>query len=417
MQTIKKSRRFCREGISVAGVLFLCIALPAIATAQTSYTVIDLGTLGGTFSDAIGLNANTEIVGGSTLAGDMVFHGFVWRGGALTDIGTLGGPNSVAFAINGADQVVGISETTSTSGNPILCFSTTQGCRPFVWQNGAFTELPTLGGNNGGAVAINSHGLVGGAAEIAPVDPNTGFRIAHSALWRKGAVVADLGTLGGFNSVVQALNEFGQTVGASEISTVPNPPVHAYLWERGVIRDLGTLGGPNSVALGINNQSGDTETNHTLVVGIADLTGGTQSDAFLWEDGSMRDLGTLGGTFSIAFAVNSKAQVVGGANLSGDTIEHAFIWQDGVMTDLNGLVTGDSDLQLLEAHAVTAARQIVGMALQNSTGHIHAFLLTPSNGTPRVTKGFTALPDSALSFLRNRRPRWMRPAIKLLGPK
>jgi probable HAF family extracellular repeat protein len=406
-------RKYCKFSFGMATLVLLSLGT---AAAQTAYTVTDLGTLGGTFSVAVGLNHNTEIVGVSTLAGDTAFHGFLWQNSLLTDIGTLGGPDSTAAAINEADQIVGISETGGTDGNPILCFSATQSCGPFVWQNGAFTELPTLGGNNGGAVAINSHGLVGGAAEIASIDPNTGFRIVHSALWRRSVVVADLGTLGGFNSVVQAINEFGQTVGGSEVSEVPNPPVHAYLWESGIIRDLGTLGGLNNVGLGINDQSGDTETNRTLVVGLADLPGGTQTDAFLWEDGSMQDLGALGGTFSVAVALNNKIQVVGGANLAGDTIEHAFTWQDGVMTDLNDLVTGNSDLQLLEAEAVTAAGQIVGAALQNSTGQIHAFLLTPTNGTPRVTKGFTALPDTARSFLRNRRPRWMRPVIKLVRP-
>ena len=50
------------------------------------------------------------------------------------------------------------------------------------------------------------------------------------------------------------------------------------------------------------------------------------------------------------------------------------------MTDLNTLIPSGSDLFLPEARDVNSRGQIVGPAMQISTGEIHAFLATPSNG-------------------------------------
>jgi probable HAF family extracellular repeat protein len=91
---------------------------PAHLTAQQnsaqpqSYTVIDLGTLGGTFSFGGGVNEQGWVNGESSLPGDQTQHAFLWRNGVIVDLGTLGGPNSASgYTLNEAGLVAGGSET------------------------------------------------------------------------------------------------------------------------------------------------------------------------------------------------------------------------------------------------------------------------------------------------------------------
>jgi probable HAF family extracellular repeat protein len=90
------------------GPVMLVIALPGFATlteAQTviappHYTVINLGSLGGSASNGYGGVTNSGWVSGDSYLGgnpsDQSEHAFVWRSGVMTDLGTVGGANSSA---------------------------------------------------------------------------------------------------------------------------------------------------------------------------------------------------------------------------------------------------------------------------------------------------------------------------------
>ena len=139
------------------------------------YIVTDLGTLGGTFAAAEGLNNSGWVEGLSTLAGDQSQHAFVWRNGVMRDLGTLGGPNSNAYySPNERGEVTGNAETLTLDplGEDTCGYGDQLVCLPFVWQSGVMTPLPTtLGGSNGYAHGINNRGQIVGSAENATHDP------------------------------------------------------------------------------------------------------------------------------------------------------------------------------------------------------------------------------------------------------
>jgi probable HAF family extracellular repeat protein len=104
------------------------------------------------------------------------------------------------------------------------------------------------------------------------------------------------------------------------------PPLDPFLWENGKMIDLGTLGGAYGTAMALNNQG--------QVTGSMDLGGDASEHAFLWGRGSLVDLGTLGGDNSEGYFVNNAGEVVGRADMPGSKTHHAFLWRNRQMTDL-----------------------------------------------------------------------------------
>ena len=138
----------------------------------------------------------------------------------------------------------------------------------------------------------------------------------------------DLGTLGGdggtsvISSEAAAVTDNGKLSWALR-STLEHHLRHAFLWQNGVMVDLGTLGGVESHAFDVSN-------NGQVVVGVADTASGN-GHAFLWKSSTgMVDLGTLGGLGSAAWAVDSNGSVVVGQANTALKIRmrktHAFRW-------------------------------------------------------------------------------------------
>jgi probable HAF family extracellular repeat protein len=120
----------------------------------------------------------------------------------------------------------------------------------------------------------------------------------------------------------------------------------AFLWSNGTLRNLGTLGGGNSWAFAINEAG--------QVVGQSYRADGLWH-AFLWQNGMMRDLGALADDYSTATAIDGNGRVVGYTLKSGGE-PRAFLWQNGRMTRLSGLGTGYS-----EANGIDNQGRIVGV--------------------------------------------------------
>jgi probable HAF family extracellular repeat protein len=83
-------------------------------------------------------------------------------------------------------------------------------------------------------------------------------------------------------------------------------------------------------------------------VGNADLIPGShqQAHAFLWENGVITDLGTLGSSFSFAMGINDRGEVVGQTQAPNDFDYLAFLWYAGHMISLGTLDGGTRALPM-----------------------------------------------------------------------
>jgi probable HAF family extracellular repeat protein len=124
---------------------------------------------------------------------------------------------------------------------------------------------------------------------------------------------------GAVSSVATALNDQRQVVVNASFSTTDFSLDRCFVWENGVLTDVGTLGGTFCRGHSINNLG--------HVVGESTLSNG-DTHAFIWDQqNGIRDLGTLGGRFSRAVAINDRGEVTGSSTPAGvNPGTLAFIW-------------------------------------------------------------------------------------------
>jgi probable HAF family extracellular repeat protein len=138
-----------------------------------------------------------------------------------------------------------------------------------------------------------------------------------------------------------------------------DPIRHAVLWQNGRMRDLGTLAtfkDKRSITVNVAAIN-----DHDQIVG-RDIDPCGDDHAFLWENGRMRGLGTFGGAGSHADAINDRGQIVGSAQ-DRHGRWRAFLWQNGRMLDLGSWWP----------IAINDRGQIVGTT-HPSVGRVHAVL-------------------------------------------
>jgi probable HAF family extracellular repeat protein len=311
----------------------------------------------------------------------------------LIDIGTFGGPQSyippyIGFAIrilNNHGGLIGSADTSQPDPFPNFCFNPGDCFVSHAFRTGEDGELTDLGALPGGGSSapqwMSRSGLIAGFSENGLTDPLIpGRPELRAVLWQNGGIT-DLGTLeGGYESTANAVDSKGEVVGMFT-NTTPDPnsifgsgyQTRAFFWQDGVMRDLGTLGGPDAGAFLINERAQVVGWSYVSSVpifcfGSPLVTLATGS--FVWdEESGMRDLGGLGGLCTEAEAINNRGQIVGTSDLKGDAAFHAFIW-DGSIHDLGGSLGGN----ISQGFAVNDAGVAVGFGTLAGDTTWHATL-------------------------------------------
>jgi probable HAF family extracellular repeat protein len=317
----------------------------------------------------------------------------------LVDPGTFGGPSSFfdlpAVPLTSQGGLLGTADTAIPDADyPNVSFSDPLLEHSFEWKDGHLTDLGALPGNNSSAVfEVNGSGTGVGVSETAVTDPYTGGASINAVMFKNGRVI-NLGTLpGGYESQANDINDLGQVSGFAsngipdQYSLSPVFPwgtqARSFIWQNGVMRDIGTLGGPDAVSVTMNARGQITGYSYTNSAANP-ATGIPTVDPFLWQNGHMRDLGTLGGTFGMPNWLNNAGDVAGTSDLAGDQTNHPFLWNGSKMIDLGTLGGANGS-----ASWVSDAGDVAGSA-DLAAGHHHAFLwqsghmrdLSPVDGAP-----------------------------------
>jgi probable HAF family extracellular repeat protein len=350
-------------GLVVGGVpAATAIAAPAAAT---TYTITDLGSLGGStivgangeqlVTRATAINVSGQVTGGSFSSDRITVpcinpfpkkcfedpeHAFVWTNGTMDDLGTpVGVQESVGVAISDSGEVVG---------------------RSWLWNGHNLKSLNGLGdfGTEAlGPLGINDSGDVVGQCGfvVAPevfaceVNTNTGttITIGDPNMCESGAPGCIACNVAG------AINNNGQVL-ANNCGGSGDREGSPVVWTKGTPTVIGTLGGATT-GTAINNPG--------QVVGTSQTSTGA-TDGFLWSSGTITDLGS---SFAPA-AINDSGVIVGGP----------FVFSNGTLLNLNNLIPAGSPYRILSATGINDHGQIVANALDTATNQERGLLLTPN---------------------------------------
>ncbi len=320
------------------------------SSTDTGYSVTDLTTLLGGYATAI--NNSGQIVGNFTSSG----HPFLYSNGQMIDLGTMIDLSTFSqsfyhpTAINDSAQITGYYTNIYANNNYTF--------NAFLYSDGKTTDLGSLGGTHTVPASINSSGQVIG---VSTTDINRSIYHTLDGSTYNGFLYSDgqmtsLGTLPvGTHSTATAVNDSGQIVGSANtadfIDAIDGMTGKAYSSEPGFVE--------------------------------SDRGFNPEDHAFLYSNGQMTDLGTLGASSSTATAINDSGQIVGFLN----NASNAFLYTNGKMTDLNSLIPQDSGWTLSEATAINNKGQILGYG--NISGQYRQFLLNPISTTATPKDGIT----------------------------
>ena len=327
------------RGVAVVSAVTAAVAgMAAVTSAPASaapvreapaYRVTDLGTLpGAPDSTAMGVNDRGDVVGQSGA------HAVLWRNGRIVDLGTLGGSYSAAVDVNERGDVAGYSQVADGAGN-----------HAFIWRGGRLIDLSPLPGfSSSYATAINDGGNV--------VGYSVGDGGISAVLWRPDGTAVDLTAETGLHEVTD-LDNAGRLVGSVTPDGMNGYPAlwyrgrltvlsdtsgtasaindraeitgyfvagvgDSFVWRGGRLTEIPLLPDmpPASMmqAQGINNRG--------QVVGFGGF------DGFVWDSdtGTLSTLPGINRLGPAAYDINDRGQIVGSAGTSPENLEpHAVL--------------------------------------------------------------------------------------------
>ncbi len=234
-------------------------------------------------------------------------------------------------------------------------------------------------GPNGEAVGINNSGQIVG--EKTWPDGQHGFLYAHGKMQEvKNPLSLEY-------SEIKAINAKGQMVGVASGPSKPTGPypnaiIHTFFWDKGRASELhlpehcgfGIYGG--AVAI---NDVGQVVIDADILDEAGAKSGlATLSRCYLWQNGTVTDLGTLPGFSISAVAINNRGQIIGNATRTDGSPQnqftHPFLWQSGTIYDLNDLAN-HKGWTMMWVSGLNNRGQIVGYG-QSGSKYFY-FLLTP----------------------------------------
>ncbi|MBL8177866.1 MAG: hypothetical protein JNK48_24520 [Bryobacterales bacterium] len=317
--------------------LLLTLAIAAPAFAAPFYTMTEIGTLGGGFSNGRAINANGVVAGISTLPSS-TGHAVSWNGATLTDVTPTHPNRSDAYGINDAGIAVGIADV-----NPNFSAD-----MAFYWNGTSMNFFDSLNAVRSYAWDINNNGLTVGTLQ----DP---FNTFSGVVWNTltGSPVALPVQTGNFTEAL-AINDAGVMAGQ-----VRGPGLqHAMRLAAGTVQDLGTLGGNSSIAYSISENG--------FIAGTSDISTG-EFHAFFWDGSTMHDLGALAGGYSWGAGVNSSRYTVG-YSYDAQFNQTGMLWEGtSAMHIMDNLVTNANGRRIASLWAINDNGQITGV-LRNGMG-------------------------------------------------
>jgi len=350
------------DGRRLLPALAVVLALFVGGPVYGGYVAEDLGTLGGSASQAFDINDFGQITGWAGTA-QGTRNAFIYSSGPMANLGTLGvamsAPYSYGLALNNSGQVAGITDVQP------------QVKHAFLYASNVMTDLGVLpGGYWSYAFGINNNGDVVGwsGAVIGGVSLRRAFVVPS------GGPITALSAPAGKWSSAEDINDYGMIVGWVADDVPTDAPYetrlkHPVVWDGGALSSLGVAPGAYGVATAVNNAGN--------IVGAT----GPADDIFhacFWSsaaDTDPDDLGTLtGGAMSMALDVTIDGVVVGWSLTAGGD-KHAVMWDGNHIFDLNDLVGAASGWTLIEARGINCDGAIVGYGI-NYEGYERAFSLS-----------------------------------------